>query len=286
MALKKNEINALKSKGFLPQKQEDCFSMRLKIVGGQLDVEKLRAIADTAEKYGSGYVHITSRQGIEIPFVRLEDTEKANCELENYGIAGGATGKKVRTVVACQGKNVCNSGLIDTQQLASKISEKYFGEPVPKKFKIAITGCPAACMKPQENDFGIMGTVLPAQIEENCTGCGLCEKTCKMGAITVENGKSKINMEKCILCGSCIAACKKEALKAEKTGYTIFVGGKIGRRPKHGTKLLELADEKQLFSTLEKTVEYYRKYGLDGERFGDLLDRLGFEKYCEEIKEQ
>ena len=150
MALKKNEINALKSKGFLPQKQEDCFSMRLKIVGGQLDVEKLRAIADTAEKYGSGYVHITSRQGIEIPFVRLEDTEKANCELENYGIAGGATGKKVRTVVACQGKNVCNSGLIDTQQLASKISEKYFGEPVPKKFKIAITGCPAACMKPQE----------------------------------------------------------------------------------------------------------------------------------------
>ena len=59
--------------------------------------------------------------------------------------------------------------------------------------------------------------------------------------------------------------------------------GKAGRQPRHGTKLLELADEEQLFSILEKTFEYYRKEGLDGERFGELLERLGIEKYREEV---
>ena len=57
----------------------------------------------------------------------------------------------------------------------------------------------------------------------------------------------------------------------------------MGRNPRHGMKIVELADEEQLFSILKKTVDYYRKYGLDGERLGELLDRLGIEKYREEV---
>lgn len=283
MAEKKIDLSSLKSKGFLPQKQENIFSMRLKVIGGRVDAEKLREIADAAEKYGYGYVHITSRQQIEIPFVKLEDAEEASSELEKLGISGGSSGKKVRAVVACQGNKVCRYGLIDCQKLACRIDEKYFGEPVPKKLKIAVTGCPSACVRPQDNDFGIMGTARPEILEENCVGCKLCEKACKMQAITVLEDKACIDTERCILCGACIAVCRKNALRAEKTGCTIFVGGHGGRQPRQGTKLLELADEKQLFSILEKTLEYYRREGLDGERFGDLLDRLGIEKYREEV---
>ena len=83
MSGKKIDVSLLKSKGFLPQRQENMFSMRLKVVSGNLDAKKLRAIADAAEKYGSGYIHITSRQQIEVPFVKLEDTEAARNELEN-----------------------------------------------------------------------------------------------------------------------------------------------------------------------------------------------------------
>ncbi|AKB75121.1 Sulfite reductase-related protein [Methanosarcina lacustris Z-7289] len=283
MADKKIDLSSIKNKGFLPQRQEDMFSMRLKVVGGKVDAEKLREIADAAEKYGYGYVHITSRQQIEIPFVKLEDVEEASYELEKLGLSGGSSGKKVRAVVACQGNTVCRNGLIDCQKLACRIDKKYFGEAVPKKLKIAVTGCPAACMRPQDNDFGIMGTVKPEIFEENCVGCKRCEKACKVGAITVLEDKAHIDTEKCILCGACIAACRKDALRAEKTGCTIFVGGKAGRQPRHGTKLLELADEDQLFSILEKTFEYYRREGLDGERFGELLERLGIEKYREEV---
>lgn len=50
MSGKKIDQSSLKSKGFLPQRQENMFSMRLKVVGSRMDAEKLRAIADAAEK--------------------------------------------------------------------------------------------------------------------------------------------------------------------------------------------------------------------------------------------
>jgi anaerobic sulfite reductase subunit C len=283
MTEKKIDQSSLKSKGFLPQRQEDLFSMRLRVVGGRVNAEELRKIADAAEKYGQGYIHITSRQQIEIPFVKLEDAEEASCELEKKEVFGGSSGKRVRAVVACQGNEVCRYGLIDCQKLARNIDEKYFGAAVPKKLKIAITGCPSACVRPQDNDFGIMGTTKPEILEENCVGCGRCEKACKMEAITIRDNKAKIDREKCILCGACITACRKESLKSEKTGYTIFVGGRAGRQPKYGKKLIELANEEQVFLILEKTLEYYRKEGFEGERLGDLFERLGIQKYREEV---
>ncbi|WP_332882025.1 4Fe-4S binding protein [Methanosarcina horonobensis] len=159
--------------------------------------------------------------------------------------------KESKSVVACQGDRVCRHGLVDCQELARIIDEKYFGEAVPKKLKIAVTGCPSACVRPQDNDFGIMGTVRPQILEENCVGCKLCEKACKMGAIKVLENKAWIDTEKCILCGACIAACRKDALRAEKTGCTIFVGGRAGRQPRQGIKLLGLADKEQLFQFLK-----------------------------------
>src|SRR5208283_1921088 len=99
----------------------------------------------------------------------------------------------------------------------------------------------------------------------------------------IKEEKVRIDREKCVLCGACIAACRKDVLRAEKIGYTIFVGGSMGRKPRHGIKIIELISEEQLFSILEKTIDYYRKESLDGERLGELFDRLGIEKYMDEI---
>ncbi len=66
--------------------------MRLKVVSGP-ECRKLRQLQMHAEKYGSGYVHITSRQQIEVPFVKLEDAEAANNELEKQGIIRSSAGK-------------------------------------------------------------------------------------------------------------------------------------------------------------------------------------------------
>ena len=72
---------ALKAGGFMRQKQKDTFSLRLRVVGGTVTTEQLTAIKAVADKYGQGYIHLTSRQGIEIPFIKLQDIDevKAAC---------------------------------------------------------------------------------------------------------------------------------------------------------------------------------------------------------------
>lgn len=275
MVKRTTDKNLLKEKGFLSQRQDDYFSMRLHTAGGNVTSEYLRAVADAADQYGKGYVHITSRQGIEIPFVHLDNTEDASERMSASGIGPGASGKKIRVVVACQGNRVCKRGLIDCQDICEKIDEKYFAEPVPYKFKIAVTGCPASCLKVQENDFGIMGFVEPVFVEENCVMCRLCEKACEMSAITIENGSLYLDIHKCVSCGLCVKACRKDAMQIKEQGYTIFVGGKVGKRPRMGDELLRTASEDVVFDVLEKILDYYRENALEGERLGNVIDRCG-----------
>jgi anaerobic sulfite reductase subunit C len=281
---KNTDKDLLKDNGFLSQRQDDYFSMRLHAAGGNVTSDYLRAVADAADRYGKGYVHITSRQGIEIPFVHLDNAGDASEQMMSAGIGPGASGKKIRAVVACQGDRVCKRGLIDCQGICEKIDEIYFAKPVPYKFKIAVTGCPASCLKVQENDFGIMGFLEPLFIEENCVMCRQCEKACGMSAITIENGSLYLDMNKCVSCGLCIAACRKDAMQIKEQGFTVFVGGKVGKKPRMGQKLLKTDDEEVVFDVLEKTIAYYRQNALEGERLGDVIDRCGIDQFRETIK--
>ena len=72
---------SLKKGGFMRQKQKGYFSLRLAVVGGNLTAENIRTIAEVAEKYGHGYVHMTSRQGVEIPFIHFDQIEEVRAEL-------------------------------------------------------------------------------------------------------------------------------------------------------------------------------------------------------------
>ena len=72
---------ALKAGGFMRQKQKNTFSLRLRVVGGTLTPEQLSTIIAVAKQYGHDYVHLTSRQGVEIPFIKLEDIEEVKASL-------------------------------------------------------------------------------------------------------------------------------------------------------------------------------------------------------------
>ena len=66
------------------QKQKGYFSLRLQVVGGNLTAENIRTVSEVADQYGKGYVHMTSRQGIEIPFIRFEDIDEVKEKLTAY----------------------------------------------------------------------------------------------------------------------------------------------------------------------------------------------------------
>ena len=122
MDTKKTDVQ-LKKRCFLPQRQGGYYSVRLKVVGGQVLSDHLHKIAEISSKYGDGYIHLTSRQSIEIPFIKYEDIDAFEQEIITAGLKLSFCGGGVRTITACQGSYICKSGNIDTTKLAQELDE-------------------------------------------------------------------------------------------------------------------------------------------------------------------
>ena len=133
-------------------------------VNGKVSVDQLLAVAEAARKFGSGEVTFTSRQTIEVLGVPADKTSDFENALAAVGLSVGGTGPRVRPVTSCKG-TVCPRGLIDTFSLSQKIHERFYvgwhGVALPGKFKIGVGGCQNNCVKPNLNDIGVSGTVLP-----------------------------------------------------------------------------------------------------------------------------
>ena len=183
----------LKKGGFMRQKQKNNFSLRLAVVGGNLTAKQLAKIAEVAEKYGDGHVHLTSRQGVEIPFIKLDQIDEVKAELEKGDCKPGVCGPRVRTVTACQGNQICPSGNIDSYDIAQKLDERYFARELPHKFKFGVTGCQNNCLKSEENDVGVKGAAIVKWKEDACIQCGVCVKACRTDAIKLEDGKIEVH---------------------------------------------------------------------------------------------
>ena len=279
-----SDLAVLRSVGIIQQKQKGLFVMRLHAVGGDLKATQLRTIADVALRYGKGKVHLSTRQGMEIHNVRYEDIQQAKQELASAGIQMGACGPRIRIVVACPGSATCRWGLIETKGIARALDKKYFRKVMPHKFKISVTGCPNNCAKATENDAGVMGGVLPRWGGASCIKCDLCLHSCPTEAITREGEKYLLKREDCILCGICIALCPTSSWTAAQKGYTLFIGGTMGKRPRLGTRILDLIGNKQeLYALIARVIGYYREHGKARERFGHMIDRLGPDKVKKEI---
>jgi dissimilatory sulfite reductase (desulfoviridin) alpha/beta subunit len=278
-------LEELKAGGIISQRQKDLFSIRIKIIGGNILPAQLHKIADLSEKYGKGYVHITTRQGFEISHVKFDDIEKVRTELKKVGLVLGACGSRVRVVVACQGTDICNQALGDTQKLLKIIDNQFYGRyGIPHKFKIGISGCPNACAKHNENDLGFMAVVEPKlENEEACMGCGLCKEVCPAKAIELMNERPIFDYNKCFHDGKCISVCPNDALVVSRSGWQVFVGGKWGRKPQLGIPVANFVQTEQILDMVEEILSFYIKFANKQERLGELINRIGLEKFCQEV---
>lgn len=277
------EKAALKGEGFLPQRDGEHYAVRVVTGDGTLTADKARVLAQIAETYGRGYQSYTTRLTVEIPWIRHADIPRVKAALREAGLAAGGTGPRVRPVVACKG-TVCVFGLYDTQRLARLVHERfyegYYDVKLPHKFKIGLGGCPNNCIKPDLNDFGVVGQRAPLCDADKCRGCRKCApaEACRVGAAQQgPDGKLRVDPAKCNNCGQCVGICPFGAVEAGQSGYRVFVGGKWGKAARRGQPLPKIYDEAQTLRLLETAILYYRENGRPGERFGDMIDRLGFE---------
>ncbi len=253
--------------------------------GGWYTVEEIKEILDIAEKYNAK-IKITDRGAYELHGISGFDVEDIVLELNEKGLITGSEGPLVRATLACPGAGNCSSGLIDTTEICKIIEDNFKERPAPYKFKIAISGCPNKCVRPQVHDIGIAGVKFPAVDEEKCNGCGRCFEVCKVEAIDIRGETSYTNYNVCIGCGKCIKACPNEARIVKEEGFMVYVGGKTGREVVEGISM-KMNSVDEIINLIDKVLVVYDKYATkpQRERLAAVMKRVGQETFLREVME-
>lgn len=257
------DFNTLKSGGLIKQRQKDMFTVRLRCPGGRVPLSKLKKVLEVAEKYAGDYVHLSFRQSLELPYVDYHNFKAIYEELAEKDQKVASCGPRVRVPTACSGCEYNPNGLMDTQKMVRLVDERFFGQELPHKFKISFSGCPIDCARTSGNDLGFQGAVKPEWDEESCTGCRICSKACKEGAIESdkETGKPIFNPEKCLYCGDCIRACPTDSWHEKIKGWIVRVGGRHGRHPIMGYKIAEFIADEDVPKFIETIAGWYKENG-------------------------
>jgi len=147
-------------RGTYGQRQSgDAQMMRVKIPQGVLDAAQLEALADVAEDYSRGFAHITTRQNLQLHFVKLHDVELAMRRLAQAGLTTReACGNSVRNITACPYAGVAAGEAFDVTPYAEALTRHLLRHPLsstlPRKFKIGFEGCDEDHAVTAINDIG------------------------------------------------------------------------------------------------------------------------------------
>ncbi|QDR79021.1 4Fe-4S dicluster domain-containing protein [Sporomusa termitida] len=264
-----------KKYGFIPQRQPGLLLMRLRNRAGNITAADLCKVAELAERFGTGKVHVTIRQGMEIPGVKEEQFEEARQAVLAAGLLPAVCGLRIRPVVACPGTNTCPYGLVNTEALAARLDAEFVGRDLPAKTKFAVSGCANACTKPQAHDIGFRGAAEPVVDHELCVKCGACVKRCPAQAMAIDNETLAIDYDQCLACGVCVRLCPKQALKTGRVGYHIFAGGKGGRYPNDAALIATFVAEEEVIPYLEAILAVYQELADKGQRLSMVMARHG-----------
>src|SRR3989441_4904289 len=132
--------------GTYTQRQEGVQMQRIKIPGGRLSGDQLVRLADAADRFGSGFIHFTTREDAQIYYVKLEETPDLLRFLAAAGITSReACGNTVRNITACYRAGTSATEPFDVGPYAEAlfrflVRNKY-NQNLGRKFKITFEGC-------------------------------------------------------------------------------------------------------------------------------------------------
>jgi ferredoxin-nitrite reductase len=149
--------------------QESYFMMRLTNCGGVLEPGQLRAIGEVARDYakgpaenpefGNGWIDFTTRQSIQMHWLKLEDVPEIWEKLEAVGVSSrSAGGDTMRNISGCPVAGKADE-YIESRPILDEIQETIRGDndlaSMPRKFNISVSGCRQGCAQDSINDIGL-----------------------------------------------------------------------------------------------------------------------------------
>jgi ferredoxin-nitrite reductase len=165
------EQERLKWVGMYPQRQGgDAFMMRIKVPGGVMTAAQVREIGVAADAFAEGpddspvfgnrYADLTTRQDIQLHWIRIADVPRIWQRFWEVGLTTvQACGDSARNVCACPVSGIDAGELVEAFPVAQAISAFFTGNReyanLPRKWKVAVTGCIEDCARVEINDVGL-----------------------------------------------------------------------------------------------------------------------------------
>lgn len=132
--------------GVYAQRQDGVQMQRIKIPFGGLNSAQLRRLADVSDKYASGFMHLTTRQDVQLYYIQLDTEPNMMRELADVGITTReACGNTVRNVTACHQSGASSTQTFDVTPYAEAFKNFMLRNPIcqnmGRKFKVCFEGC-------------------------------------------------------------------------------------------------------------------------------------------------
>ena len=140
------------------------FMMRIKLPNGRITPEQLAAVGTLVQRFGD-YAEITTRQDLQLHWIRLEDLPEVFHILRSCGLTTiGGCGDTIRNITGCPVAGIDADERFDStpelQQLATFFYDpehrEYFN--LPRKHKITVSACAYHCNYPEIHDIAFVGT--------------------------------------------------------------------------------------------------------------------------------
>jgi len=265
--------------GILPGRTKGRATLRVRSLepySAEFTSAQIGVIADIAEKYGSGQVHVTARQTIEIPDIETPNIPAIETLLNDTGLSTGSSGNYTRNVTACS--RWCLYNVLPVSDLARKLNKIHADRQLPGKTIISLSGCGFSCTRSRTSDIGIIALSAFEVSADKCTNCTLCVREplgCQVEAITLTEHGVVIDEDRCIQCGFCTNVCKPSSITLKGTSFDILVGGSGGITPREAVFLKNVPTEDAVIEEIETLLSRYSVYAENGERIGEVIERSG-----------
>jgi sulfite reductase alpha subunit len=270
----------------------------------------LRQLGDSWEKWGSGLQTFHGQTG-NIMFIgtTTENTQHFFDEINSYGWDLGGAGPCVRTAMSCVGAARCEMSCANEhgihRTLVNNFTDDVHRPALPYKFKFKVSGCPNDCQNAIErSDMAIIGTWRDdMKIDQDEVKAFVAKKgrqyvidnvtsRCPTNAIALNDDDTfAVDNRNCVRCMHCLNVMPKALHPGDDKGVTILIGGKrtlkigdmMGTVVVPFKKLETEEDYESLVEMAEEIIDFWAENGLEHERTGEMIERIGLVNFLEGI---